>query len=409
MKRYLPVTLITAVQITTALAALTIPTMVPLVQQQTTISTTPIGLFISMLYAAAAVITLGAGALIRRWGPIRIHQLALLACSVGLVTAGQGSEVALLFASVALGIGYGPITPASSAFLAATTELANRRLIFSLKQTGVPAGAALAGLVVPALMVAIGWRETLQILSAFCIVLAAALQPVRDGCDQLFTRHAVTTRLRLLHSVALLFQSPSLRQLAVIAFVLGGAQMCVSTFIVSYFFQTLHYPPSTAGLMLAVANTAGIIFRLVWGYMVDRGVKTNRLLALLSLVTGVSAVFFASPKLMQFLPFALITCFAAGAAAIGWNGILLAQVATVAKANEVSDATAGCLFFSFAGVMIFPALFGWLKDLTGSYTIPWVCICAFATTLGLSMLFKLRREKLLRDLSAVPLSESTHL
>ena len=50
-------------------------------------------------------------------------------------------------AAIVLGLGYGPITPASSHVLARTAPAARRNLVFSIKQTGVPAGAALAGAV----------------------------------------------------------------------------------------------------------------------------------------------------------------------------------------------------------------------------------------------------------------------
>ena len=59
---------------------------------------------------------------------------------------------------VVIGLGYGPITPASSQVLARTTPPARMALTFSIKQTGVPAGAALAGAVLPALALAVGWR-----------------------------------------------------------------------------------------------------------------------------------------------------------------------------------------------------------------------------------------------------------
>ena len=49
-----------------------------------------------------------------------------------------------------IGLGYGPITPASSAILNEVTPNRIRALIFfSIKQSGVPIGGAIAGILVP--------------------------------------------------------------------------------------------------------------------------------------------------------------------------------------------------------------------------------------------------------------------
>ena len=72
----------------------------------------------------------------------------------------------LALAPLVIGLGYGPITPASSHVLARTAPPSRMALTFSIKQTGVPAGAALAGALLPALALRIGWRAAFVAVAA---------------------------------------------------------------------------------------------------------------------------------------------------------------------------------------------------------------------------------------------------
>jgi sugar phosphate permease len=190
----------------------------------------------------------------------------------------------------------------------------------------------------------------------------------------------------ILSSVTMVLNHPYLRLLALAAFVLGGAQMCASTFLISYFYKGLDYTALAAGAMLTIANVAGVIFRLVWGAAADRGVNPRQLLAGLAVLTSVSVAAMASQTLMTQHMAAAIVCFVLGSTAIGWNGVLLAEVAEAAPASAVSTATAGCMFFSFGGVMTFPVLFGFIQRATGSYFSSWMATAGAAALLGITLL-----------------------
>ena len=91
--------------------------------------------------------SLASGELVGRFGAIRISQACVILCAVGMLTmAALPASFAVLFAltAVLMGMGYGPITVASSEVLARTTRPERMALTFSIKQTGVPAGAAIS-------------------------------------------------------------------------------------------------------------------------------------------------------------------------------------------------------------------------------------------------------------------------
>ncbi|MDO8534023.1 MAG: hypothetical protein Q7S17_04700, partial [Xanthobacteraceae bacterium] len=51
---------------------------------------------------------------------------------------------------------------------------------------------------------------------------------------------------------------------------------------------------------------------------------------------------------------------------IGWNGVYLAAVARQAPRGTAGTATAGCLFFTYIGVVVSAPLFGVLSTALGN-------------------------------------------
>ena len=103
-------------------------------------------------------------------------------CAVGLVLT-TGPAWAFLIAPALIGIGYGPITPASSQLLAHTAPPHRMALTFSIKQTGVPLGAALAGALLPLITMGHGWRVAVWAVAGSGVVIALLSQPTRAGLD----------------------------------------------------------------------------------------------------------------------------------------------------------------------------------------------------------------------------------
>jgi MFS family permease len=116
--------------------------------------------------------------------------------------------------AVLVGLGYGPITPASSHLLARTTPAHRMSLVFSIKQTGVPLGGAMAGAIVPTLQLLVGWQQALLLVGAACVLCALVAQPLRAAFDD---DRNPARRLgfgNILEPVRLVFAEPALRMLA---------------------------------------------------------------------------------------------------------------------------------------------------------------------------------------------------
>jgi len=361
-----------AIQMFTSLAATAPAVLAPALAQDLGITGTWIGVFVGLIYAGAMVSSLASGGFITRYGAIRVSQVCVLLCAIGiaLVALLPATAVALLAGSaLLLGIGYGPITPASSQVLARTTPPARMSLVFSIKQTGVPAGAALAGAVLPAFALVAGWRGALIFVAVLGLVVAAVAQAPRASLDRDRNRVAQFNVAALLAPLHIVARSRPLRELAFIAFAYASVQMCLTSFLVLYLHEVLNWSLIKAGLALTAATLGGVVGRIFWGAVADRGVPPRQVLTIIGLIAGIcgSVLALASPAWEIWLLLSVVALF--GATAIGWNGVQLAELAREAPPGTAGAITGAAGFVTFAGVVVGPPLFALLAAIAASYRI----------------------------------------
>jgi MFS family permease len=318
-----------------------------------------VGLYIAAVYLLAMLSSLFGAALVKRWGPIRTSQVALVLCAVGVALVGVPHLVPALVGALFLGCGYGPITPASSEILARTTPPGRYAMVFSIKQTGVPVGGVVAGLAVPGLTEAAGPTWALLAIAALCLAGAVSGEWLRASLDRLRSAAAPMPHLaRVLAPVRFVAAHPVLFTLAACSFVFSAVQVCVTSYTVTFLSHDLHWTLVAAGSALAVAQVAGVIGRIAWGVVADRSGDARRILLALAVamaLCGLGAAALAPTS----APAAVVALLAVyGATAIGWNGVFLATIARVVPIAEAAQATSGSLFFTYFGVVIGPPLFG---------------------------------------------------
>ncbi len=375
----------TAIQIAAAMAALALPAVAPAAALDLGVPASMVGTYLSLLYIGSSTAALAAGGLVPRFGAIRLSQVALGLCALGLL-AGTGPWIALAaLSALVIGLGYGPITPASSHVLARTVSPERRALTFSIKQTGVPAGTALAGLVVPPLAVAFGWPVGVGAAALLCLIVALAAQPLRAALDADRDRSARLSKASLAEGLRVVRASAGLRTMAAVSFVYAGVQMCVSGFIVAFLAEGVGLPLVTAGLGLSAANAAGVIARIAWGGVADRWLAPRTTLALIGMLMAVFSIVTAAIAPGWPVAAVLAACAALGATAIGWNGVYLSEVARIAGPARAGLATGGCLFFTFVGVVISPFLFGVLQRATGSYAVCFAAVAVLCAVTGAAL------------------------
>lgn len=383
----------TAIQIATAAAALTLPSIAPLVAADLGQPASNVGTYIALLYIGAAISAVVGGALLRRLGAIRVSQIGLALCALGLVAGLTPLVWVVALGALILGLGYGPITPASSEVLARTTPPDKMGLVFSIKQTGVPAGTALAGIVVPPLAVWLGWHWAVLVMVAVCLLVVASAQSVRQPLDAHRDRGAAISLAGVVVALRLVVRTPALRLMALVSFVYNGMQMCVSTFIVVYLTEAIGLPLVVAGLGLTAANSAGVVGRILWGVVADRVGSPRLTLAALGGLMSLGALTVAAFTPSWPVWTMLLVCALLGGTAIGWNGVYLAQVARSAPSGQAGVATGGCLFFTFVGAVLSPFFFGVLVRASGNYATSFCVAAAVCALLAAWLAFSPRRTR----------------
>jgi MFS family permease len=163
-------------------------------------------------------------------------------------------------------------------------------------------------------------------------------------------------------------------------------QLCLVSFIVIYLIEDVKMTLVEAGIILATAQAGGIIGRIVWGSLVDRGVNPRLMLGLLGIAMAAGA--FSSATFSPEWPFfaVLAVCALYGSAAVGWNGVYLAEVARVAKPEFAGMATGGSLFFTFAGILIGLPAFSFIVEKGGSYPLGFGIIAVATFICGIVLL-----------------------
>ena len=97
-----------------------------------------IGLQIGITYFGAAALSSMSGTLVRRWGALRVNQLALILSAVGAGLMAVPSLAILALGAILCGLGYALTNPPASHLLARVTSTKDRNFLFSVKQTSVP-------------------------------------------------------------------------------------------------------------------------------------------------------------------------------------------------------------------------------------------------------------------------------
>lgn len=381
-----PLAATTAVQALVAMSLVAVAVLAPAAAPDVGVSASLVGLFVAMAYGAAMIGSVISGTLVRRDGAIRISQACLVLCALGLACVAVGHPAMVVVGALLIGGGYGPVTPASSHVLARTTPPSMMSLVFSIKQTGVPLGGAMAGALVPPMVLWGGWRFSALAVAVACLMSVALVQPLRREMDadrDPALRLSMGTGFQALGAT---LRHEGLRRLAICSLFFAAIQLCLVTYLVTYLTQVVGYPLVAAGLMLSVAQVGGVLARVGWGAIADRWGRPMRVLSVIGFGMGAGALGAASfPAFGPVAWIAAVSLFF-GATAIGWNGVYLAQVARMAPAGQASSATAGSLFFTYAGVLVGPPVFALLLGMGVGYPAAFVVMALPAVACALWLL-----------------------
>ncbi len=382
----LPLALTLAVQTLAAMALIAPSVMAPVAAPEFGIAAKSVGWFVSTAYIFAMVSGLVCGALIARFGAVSVCQICVGLAAAGLVI-GTGTLLPVLFLAASLiGSGYGLVNPVGSHILARAAPPAMRSLIFSIKQTGVPLGGALAGAMLPPLALALGWRAGAWVAALLCASAVLAIAPLRASDAAERSAMKLGSWTTFLAPLRLVFAHRRVLELAIVSLVFGSSQLSLITYYVSYLNLELGHGLVAAGLIYSSAHLAGIVGRIVWGAIADRVLAPRTTLGVLGVTMALAGAAAGCFDATWPLPLVILVSVLFGASAVGWNGVYLAEVARLAPRGEVGAITGGTQFFTFIGAFATPPLFGFVVGLIGGYGKAYLAFCLLPALAGLRLL-----------------------
>jgi len=369
----------TAIQVIATAAALALTGIVPIVVADVGLDVHFVGYQISLIYVAATLASAYAGRTIERFGALTVEQLCLATFAIGLLCFATARIEWIALGSLVIGVGYGWQNPAASQLLASVVTPGTRNLVYSVKQAGVPLGGVVASLAVPAIAALIDWRLVLASSALLPLAVLALMRAMHYSHDAPARTASVRTRRSgFVADQKILWANPNLMALALIGFFYSVVQLSLSAFAVTTLVEDGSWPLVMAGAVAAAMQFAGAVGRIGWGVVADRVAGGMVVLAALGVFGGLGSIALVfvieGPGWLQIVLFLWL-----GLVWLGWNGVLLAEVAHHVDSTEVGQATGAVLVYVFIGVIVGPASFaavasGWASF---SATFAIYSLCGF--------------------------------
>ena len=356
-------------------AAFSVPAVAPAIARDLHLPGALIGFFPALVYGVGIISSLYSPSFILRFGAVRVIQAVMAAVCVMLGVCALGTAGSIAAGAALLGLAYGSTAPASAHLLVPRTPQRVYNLVMSIRQAGLPLAGILAGVMMPPMTLAFGWRVALAAQIPTSLALLVALEFVRREWDvglrpgyPLFVG-ALAQPLRLLR------QNADIKRLTIMSFVFTGAQLCFISFMTVHLTQSAGFDLVTAGWTLAAYQGAALVSRPLLGWVADKYVSPMRLLAALGFLmcasAAVSALFTAAwPGLAI-----VVVCLAAGFSASGFTGLAYAEFARLGGAAR-TEATGLGSAAMFAGVLVLPPLFGLTATATHAFVLPYAALAA---------------------------------
>ena len=366
------------------MAAFSIPAVAPEVAHDLGVPGALVGFFVAAVYGVGIISSLLSPGFVVRYGPVRVIQVIMVSVIAMLLAASGGTLMLVVLGAVLLGLAYGATAPASTHLLVPSTPRHVFNLVMSIRQVGVPLGGVMAGLIVPPLALAIGWRGALLAELPASLLLLVLLEVPRRrwdaGCDP--NHRLLGASLR--NALRLWQESSAIRRLSVASFIYTGVQLAFIAFMTVHLTQDAKFDLVRAGWTLAAYQVAGGISRPTLGWVADRAVSAWRLLGLLGLAMFGSAL--AAGHFSRAWPgWAVIgVCLLAGASASGFTGLAYAEYARIGGSRR-TEATGLGSAIMFAGVLVIPPVFGLGATALGSFTPSFTVLGLMA--LGSALMF----------------------
>lgn len=345
-----------------------------------------LGLAVSVFFAAAALSSLTAGAVVERMGRRTGTILAgsISAVDAFLIAAGAHTYAVLLGLLVLAGVANAALQMTANIALARSVPRGRQGLAFGIKQSAVQVAVLVGGLAVPTVGVVVGWRWTFVAAGVGAVVVVVAgLRLPKGGSGR-----QEDEKERDRPPVGALVVSAAAMALA------SASVNSLGSFLPTWAFE-VGLTPGEAGLLVALGSGICVAVRILSGARADR--RRGRNLPVVASYVAIGAV---GLVLVSFstLPTLLLGAIVAFGIGWAWPGLFLFAVVRVGR-DSPGTASGAVQAGAFAGGAAGPALFGLLVAAT-SFPVAWRTAAVFL--LVAALLLMVVRRMFLVDLTRRP-------
>ena len=337
-----------------------------------------IGAAVTVMFVAAGLGAAPAGRVSERLG-------GPTALRIGVVVAGLATAAVGLLAHawwqlalplVAVGGAVGLVDTGTARAFTDHVPAGGHGLAFGVKEASVPAASLLAGLALPTVSAALGWRATFASTLVIVAIVLTVLPRGHVRARPRSRRAAAPVRARV--------ASPAVVRFAVGAGLGTGAATAAATFLVPA--ATAHgWSPAAAGGLLSGASIASIFMRVAMGRRADlvSGVPVGTVAGMLA-AGGAGAALLAAGDLTAVTVTGAVLLLGGG---WGWTG--LAFLTIVRARPDAPAAAAGIVLTGLSvGGATGPLAFGAVAG-GWSYGVAWI-LTATALVLGAAIVLSTR-------------------
>lgn len=391
-----------------------ISTAAPLIKEDLKLSNTELGLAFSAFAYPYALFQLVGGWLGDTFGArATLGVCGLIVCAATATTGAVGGLASLLAARLALGIGEGAAFPTATRAMAIWTPEANWGFAQGITHSFARIGNAVTPPLIAVLVTLFSWRASFVVVAVVGLVWVAVwVWFFRDdphGLPQLTAAEiavlSASGRRVAGHAVPWLQLFRRMLPVTAVDFCYGWTLWVFLSWVPSFFYQAYHQDLQQSAFYSSGVFVAGVFGDTVGGIVSDRilrksgdRVAARRNVIVAGMLGGF--VFLLPVMLIHILNIAAISL----SLAFFFIELVVAPIWSVPMdiAPHYAGSASGMMNFGFgAAGLISPFAFGYLVDLTGSWTLPFASSIALLL-LGTGLAFRMRPDQPFHPIVTAP-------
>lgn len=337
-----------------------------------------LGLSFTALMLGSALTVAAGGLAVDRFGERNVTVWTGLAMFVGLCAAAVVPSYPWLVCWLfVVGVTYAAMTPAGGRAILSWFDR-DRGFAMSVRQMGVPLGAFVGGLVLPALASHWDYQAALIGGGVFALIgTAGGALFYKDPLGGPPPPHGFADAMA---GVRTILKDARTILYTLACMVLVSSQQVMNGFLALTAVQAGHTSIAIAAFVFATAQLCAVTGRLVWGWLSDVPFRGDRSLplAIMCVIVSIAALGLALSSPAN-IPLLFASAIAIGFSGSAWNGLFAAAMAEIGGVRFAGSAIGLGLTAVFATGALAPFLFGWLADAHG-LPAAWIAVGLFSLT-----------------------------